>query len=162
MRADPEVDIMKTDDEGPNGTAFYDEEELGGKDFDITILALYLEVSIKKNEWRSGCGLCPEVYIQYHSDAEGGLDVGSDTGDWKLTNNLSSYISIVDVIGLLGLVIIDHLVLAKREERLRRKIAWRKHVNMFTRRRHLTTKKKKVSTMSRSSTAANDLSKKSK
>jgi len=79
LRADPEVDIMKTDDEGPNGTAFYDEEEL-----------------------------------------------------------------------------------AKREERLRRKIAWRKHVNMFTRRRHLTTKKKKVSTMSRSSTAANDLSKKSK
>ena len=29
LRADPEVDIMKTDDEGPNGTAFYDEEELG-------------------------------------------------------------------------------------------------------------------------------------
>ena len=114
--------------------------------------------------------MCPEVYIQYHSDAEGGLDVGSDTGDRKLTNNLSSYISIVDVIGLFDrdlsllfdLVIIDHVVSAKREERLRRKIAWRKHVNMFTRRRHLTTKKKKVSTMSRSSTAANDLSKKSK
>ena len=87
---------MKTDDEGPNGTAFYDEEELGEKDFDI----LYLEVSIKMNEWRSAGGLCPEVYIQYHSDAEGGLDVGSDTGDRKLTNNLSSYISIVDVIGL--------------------------------------------------------------
>ena len=32
------MDIMKTDDEGPNGTAFYDEEELGEKDFDISFI----------------------------------------------------------------------------------------------------------------------------
>jgi len=60
-----------------------------------------------------------------------------------------------------GSAFYDEEALAKREEKLRRKIAWRKHVNMFTRRRHLTTKKKKTSTMSRTSTAANDLSKKS-
>ena len=49
---------------------------------------------------------------------------------------------------------------AKREEKLKRKLAWRKHVNMFTRRRHLTTKKKKVSTISRVSTMPKELSKK--
>ena len=38
LRADPEVDIMKTDDEGPNGTAFYDEEELGGEDCNISFI----------------------------------------------------------------------------------------------------------------------------
>ena len=80
LRADPEIDVMKTEDDGlANGQAFYDEEEL-----------------------------------------------------------------------------------AKREARLKRKIAWRKHVNMFTRRRHLTTRKKKTSTMSRTSTAAQDLNKKAK
>ena len=59
-----------------------------------------------------------------------------------------------------GSAFYDEEELAKREERLRRKIAWRKHVNMFTRRRHLTTKKKKVSTISRTSTAPHDLNKK--
>ena len=48
----------------------------------------------------------------------------------------------------------------KREEKLKRKLAWRKHVNMFTRRRHLTTKKKKVSTISRVSTMPKELNKK--
>ena len=59
-----------------------------------------------------------------------------------------------------GSAFYDEEELAKREERLRRKIAWRKHVNMFTRRRHLTTKKKKVSTISRTSTAPMELNKK--
>ena len=96
LRADPEVDIMKTEDDNQaNGTAFYDEEELG--------------------KWRL-----------VHSQ--------------NITKRLTS---------------------AKREEKLRRKLAWRKHVNMFTRRRHLTTKKKKVSTLSRVSTAPHELSKKS-
>jgi len=61
-----------------------------------------------------------------------------------------------------GAAFYDEEELAKREERLKRKIAWRKHVNMFTRRRHLTTRKKKVSSISRTSTAPTDLNKKTK
>lgn len=60
-----------------------------------------------------------------------------------------------------GAAFYDEEELAKREEKLKRKLAWRKHVNMFTRRRHLTTKKKKASTMSRVSTGPQELSKKS-
>ena len=99
LRADPEVDIMKTEDDNqPNGAAFYDEEELG-------------KWRHRKTIYWSNCTEC--------------------------------------------------MTSAKREEKLKRKLAWRKHVNMFTRRRHLTTKKKKASTMSRVSTGPQELSKKS-
>ena len=128
----------------------------------IVILASFIEVSIKRN----GEALVACVLKSTSSttlDAEGGLDVGSDTGCWKLLTNTCLVLSLCRCDSTFqSCHYLDHVVLAKREERLRRKIAWRKHVNMFTRRRHLTTKKKKVSTMSRSSTAANDLSKKSK
>ena len=42
MRADPEIDIMKQDDDGlPNGEAFYDEEELGIDRVKICIVLAY-------------------------------------------------------------------------------------------------------------------------
>ena len=82
LRADPEVDIMKTEDTEANGTAFYDEEELG-------------KLRPVKSQNQTKC-----------------------------------------------------LTSAKREEKLRKKLAWRKHVNMFTRRRHLTTKKKEKTLIS--------------
>ena len=71
LRADPEIDIMKKEDEFPNGMAkFYDEEELGWCHDNTNMMCLHCV-----------------------------------------------------------------LLSAKMEERLRRKLAWRKHINMFTRRR---------------------------
>ena len=70
-------------------------------------VASFIEVSIKMNEEALvACVL--KSTSSTTLDAEGGLDVGSDTGCWK---HLSSHISSVDVNGRFSLVIIDMIIL---------------------------------------------------
>ena len=69
---------MKTDDEGPNGTAFYDEEELGGDDFIISFIYRRILSRGMNEEALVACVL--KSTSSTTLDSEGGLDVGFDTG----------------------------------------------------------------------------------